>query len=193
LLPACSYAHINLGLAYLAAGRYEDSLGMLSSELDAEGPVTRWDPVEARFRADAHQARAFARVMTTQQQNEPDLREAGFRQAEQDLLAAIRIHDRLGTGADRPLFDILWARIEIGRGEYAEALSRLELVARISNGPDVRLLMSAVYRCLGDPQKSLERFQTYMNGLDLKVDDPHWQRYKAYYQGIMNRCTNAND
>lgn len=185
----CYDVTINLGLAYLDKNEYADALVRFTRIIDVDATPGKDDPIAQGFRADAFQNRAYAHIMRAETRTDQMQRAGDYALAEDDLNAATRIYDRLPGGAAAQPFEVTRARIHIGRGDYQQALTELERAARVRDNPDIDLLLSVTYRCLGDGRKSVESFQRYVLRLPGRSRDPNWLRNQAYYEGIAQRCS----
>ncbi len=188
LFRGCRDVRINLGRAYLDAGRYADALPFFSNEVEKARGTKSDDVVAQDFLATAHQNRAFTHIMLAEQQEGDVDRLAQYELAEADLAAAREIYDSMpGGSASRPLA-ITRARIHLGRGESEQAIVQLEQAGRVSAAPDIDLLLSIAYHCVGDGLKSLEHFRRYMDELPVGTQSPEWEVNKPYYTSIRERC-----
>jgi len=188
VFQGCADAGLNLGRAYLDAGRFGEALAQFSAIIGASPDAEVEDPVATEFRATAYQNRAFAHIMVAETQNEADKRLEHYARAQEDLDAATALYARTPSGAGGRPIAITRARIRIGRGEYAEALSELERASRVSAAPDIDLLLSLVHHCQGNGAKSLEHFRRYIDSLPGRLQDPQWKLNKDYYARIRQRC-----
>ena len=108
--------------------------------------------------------------------------------AQDDLDAATALYARTPAGAGGRPLAITRARIHIGRGEYGEALTALDRASRVSDAPDIDLLLSVVHHCQGNGVQSLMHFRRYIDSLPGRLQDPQWQLSKDYYARIRQRC-----
>jgi tetratricopeptide (TPR) repeat protein len=189
----CADARMNLGRAFLDAGRYRDALDQFTRLIHDAQENWPGGALAADFLATAYQNRTFGRIMVAETYTDDSKRLHEYARAEDDLDAAAQFYQRTADGAGgriRPV-EITRARIHIGRGEYAQALGQLERARRFSNQPDISLLLSIVYHCLGNGLKSVEYLTSYIDALPGSVEDPHWLRNKGYYRGLRERCANT--
>jgi tetratricopeptide (TPR) repeat protein len=195
VFAGCADAGMNLGRAFLDAGRYGDAVEQFTRLIDAMPGAAQADNGTADYLATAYQNRTFGRIMLAETLAGERARLDEYARAEEDLEAAARFYQRAaGNGQERALpVEITRARIHIGRGEYSEAFAQLERAARFSNQADIDLLLSVVYHCERNGLKSIEHLKRYIDALPGKTDDPQWQRYKPYYTRLRERCTDETD
>ena len=104
MFKGCDDAALNLGRAYLDAGKYSEALAQFSTIIDeAQGAATD-DPVAVEFRATAYQNRAFAHIMVAESQAQVPQRLDQYARAREDLDTAAALYARTPAGAGgRPL------------------------------------------------------------------------------------------
>ena len=95
----------------------------------------------------------------------------------------------LGGAAGKP-FGVSFARIHLGRGEYAQALIQLNSLGNPESSPDTNLLFAAAYRCLGRPDKSAEHLASYIAAYGGDVDDRRWVLARSFFASVTKRCVN---
>lgn len=191
VFAGCSDAGLNLGRAYLDAGRFSEALRQFSRAVDEVEETSADDEIAAEFRATAYQNRAYTRIMLAEMESEETARLAEYQRAEDDLDAAAVLYERTPAGAAGRPVALTRARIDIGRGEYAKALEELDRASRVSDAPDIDLLLSVVHHCLGDGMKSLTHFRLYIDDLPGGLQNPRWLLDKAYYTRVRERCISA--
>ncbi len=189
MFKGCDDAALNLGRAYLDAGKHSEALAQFSTIIDAAQGAATDNPVAVEFRATAYQNRAFAHIMVAESQAQVSQRLDQYARAQQDLDTAAALYARTPAGAGGRPLAITRARIHIGRGEYDEALTELDRASRVSDAPDIDLLLSVVHHCQGNGVKSLQYFRRYIDSLPGRLQDPQWKVNKDYYARIRQRCT----
>ena len=192
VLDGCHDVTLNLGRAYLDAGRYAEARERLSraiARVENDGPVV---PGEEDLLATAYQNRAFAQIMLAEESAKAAARLEGYRLAQRDFETAVGLYERTPRGAGGLATGVTMARIHLGRSEYAEAVAELERASRVSDARDIDLLFAAAYRCLGDGLRSLEHFRRYITSLPGLDRDPQWLRDRPYYERISTRCSTTD-
>jgi tetratricopeptide (TPR) repeat protein len=192
IFGGCRDAALNLGRAYLDAGTYDVALTQFSRTIDDVKGINEDDPAVEDFRATAYQNRAFTRIMLAETHATPTERLEEYSRAEDDLKRAAEISARSPRGAGRP-FVITRARIHVGRGEHSRALEELTRASRVSDSPDIDLLLSVVHHCLGDGLKSLTHFKRYIDKLPGRLQDPQWLLNEDYYRRLRQRCSSTDE
>ena len=185
----CNDVAMNLGRTYLDKAQYAEALVRFTRIIEVSDTAGEHDAIDQGFRAAAFQNRAYAHIMLAESRTDQAQRTGDYDLAQSDLDAATRIYEVSPAGAAAKPLGLTRARIDIGRERYREALTELENTAKVSKAPDIDLLLSVTYRCLGDGVKSLESFNKYV-GRQLDQDrDPRLIQNQAYYQGVAQRCS----
>ena len=194
----CTIVKYNLGDAERKMGNHEEAIKLFSAALVESNNYPRASQaVEGRiFAGILHQAIAFSRVKIAVKSEGAEA-EDSFRKAEEELENA---KQALAGIADNPTVALLLnynvitrARIQIGRGNWRDAIANLTDVQSRFNDPEINLLLSIAYSCAHQQTQADENFAAFAEAHLLKtVDDSTWKEEKDYEAKITTQCSNAH-
>lgn len=189
---ACLHVRLVLGHSYETVNRYDAAISQYTGAIENVSTYKMTDEETADFLGNAHQSRAFSRIMLADTDTDRIRQRSTYLLAEKDIGVAMRYYRTTAKGLSGRPFILTQARVAVGLGEYEKARDQLEIVRTLQGGedpgPDVDLLYAVVHRCLGDAgqsQKHLGLFIAAMSSLNKPLRQA---RGVAYYNGVECRC-----
>jgi cell division septum initiation protein DivIVA len=185
---ACRHADEILGVALQVNDRFTESIESLSRSIARVSPPGHEDHAQQLLLGDLLWHRSVSRIYEAESQDDDRMMKSEYARARMDFEQARQMFDRWPDDARQRALNTTAARFAIAAEDYAGARAALEKEARYA--PETQLLWHLVLLCSGQPEKSIESMQKFIDGLVDGVSSPVYGRNQRFARRVRALCTN---